>query len=329
MSIDDRAMLEQERGTLERFLGELAEGDVLERVQLQHRLAEIEARLAELPPAATPRAKPLSIAFRGEPVEGARAIDAHFAARAVEAFVSAADTITAAVVTGDLKASGPLPGRVERPLRIVHTVAGSFGFELELPPPPVDDAVQSSLFPAVDHPDPHSEAISKLLALLGEAMTDHEEAISDLVAEIHPRAAAKVRAFAKVLLDHRAFFAVSFQDQTVRLDEESQVQRVLDALKDEDISEERETLQGELLGVLPVSRDFEVRLESGAVLRGKLDRTLDDIPALRAQYEGHPARFHCRVVRVRTTRRYLLTAAEPLGQPTRAGDDTESTEPGP
>lgn len=218
--------LRAEIGTVERFLAETPEDSIIERMSWESRLEVLRERLFEVE--ARPQPYPLSITFRGAPVDGTRSIDATFASKAVRAFVEATDTVTASLVTDDLRASGRLPGSGARSLRIVATAVGSFGFELELPPAPSE---APSLFPSEDA-DLHVAAIETTLRLLDEAATDDEAAISKRIAEIHPRAAAKVRAFASVLAENDALFAVSFRDEQVRFDSDAQVKRVLESLAD-------------------------------------------------------------------------------------------------
>lgn len=300
-------LLRSEIGTLEQFLADLTDDDVIERLGLEHRLSQARERLAAVE--GQPQPKPLPMTFRGRPVDGSRSIDATFASKAVKAFVEATDTVAASLVE-DLKGRGRLPGTTDRSLRIIDTARGSFGFELELPPPQAIEPTQAGLFPAAPEPiDPYADAITTTLKLLDQAATEDEDAISDLVAEVHPRAAAKVRAFAKVLNDHEALFAVAFEGRQVRLDTEAQVRRVVDSLADEDISENNETHAGTLLGVLPESRAFEARLTDGAIIHGKIDRAVHDIIGFKAQWEGNEASLALRVIRVRANRRFVLTGA--------------------
>ncbi len=304
MSLRELDLLRSEIGTLERFLDELTEDDFIERIQLEQRLAARRARLAEFE--ARPQPKSLPLTFRGAPVDGSRSIDATFASQALRAFVEATDTVAASLISNDLKDRGPLPGIGARSLRIVDTATGSFGFELELPAS--DDEASLSL--PLEQDDPYADAIATTLALLDQAATDDEDAISDLVAKVHPRAAAKIRAFAKILCDHRAVFATSFEGKHVRFDDEAQVRRVVDSLNDEDISEEIEAVAGTLIGVLPHSREFEARLRDGAIIRGKFDATLTETAKLKQRWEDEPALLRLRVVRVRSTRRYVLLGVE-------------------
>jgi hypothetical protein len=307
MRYTEAQQIRSEIGTVERFLKELPESAIIERMSWESRLESLREQLAEAE--ARPQAHPLSITFRGSPVEDSRSIDATFAGKALKAFVEATDTVAASLVTDDLRDHGRLPGAGDRSLRIIDTARGSFGFELELPPPPAaEDEAQEELFPDGE-PDPHVEAIATTMRLLGEAASDDEDAISDLIAEMHPRAAAKVRAFANVLAESEALFAVSFREKQVRFDSDAQVKRVIESLADSDISEDDEQHTGTIIGLLPKSRRFEAKLADGKVVQGKVDRSVTDISGFKAKWENRKAKLEFRVVRVRTRSRYILTGA--------------------
>ncbi|MEZ4459393.1 MAG: hypothetical protein R3E66_06625 [bacterium] len=222
--------------------------------------------------------------------------------------MEATDTVAASLTT-TLADRGKLPNSGHRTLRIVDTALGSFGFQLELEP--LDPAHQLELDAQADdvEDDPYERAIDITLNLIDEAASQDEDAISDLVAEIHPRAAAKVRSFAKLLAEHEAFFAAQFGDRRVELKDEDQVNRVVRALEEADITENRETAEGTILGVLPEARTFEVRLVSGMVIRGKIERGIKDISAFKQAWENTLALLEFRVIRVRKTSRYLLVGA--------------------
>jgi hypothetical protein len=304
MRYTEAQRLRSEIGTVEGFLSALPEDAVLERMSWESRLTVLRERLTEVE--AQPEAHPLTLVFRGAPVEGSRSIDATFASRAVKAFVEATDTVAASLLSDGLRDRGRLPGTGGRSLRIVDTTVGSFGFELELPP--AAPAQQAALFPH-DAPDPYVDAIVTTMKLLDQAARHDEDAISDLVAEIHPRAAAKVRGFAQVLAESGALFGAAFGDREVRFENNEEVGRVMTSLAESDISEDRETLGATLLGVLPESRRFEARLADRKVVQGTIDRAVADIDAFKARWENKEARLEFRVVRVRSRTRYVLTGA--------------------
>lgn len=309
MSTKEREFLRSEVTTLEGLLGHLSKDRLIERIGFEERLRQAQERLARLE--ADPLAKALPITFRGAPVEGTRSIAAGFAAAALKAFIEATDTVAASLTSEGLKGRGRLPG-ASRSLRIIDTVQGSFGFELELPPP-VTDSAQIPLPIPGEAQDPYARAIERTFELIKDAASSDDEGMSDLIAEIHPRAAAKVRAFAKVLSDHDAGFSAEFEGKSVHLNRGIEVEHVLDALKDEDIDEHSEEHSGILRGILPESRRFECRLDEGQLISGWVDRDLEDIGAFKTNWENKKARLTFRVVSVRTNRRFILVdAARPV-----------------
>lgn len=305
MTSKERDFIRSEVTTLEGLLSSLPEDRLIERIGIEERLVQARKRLVELE--IGPLARSLPITFRGAPVDGSRSIDAGFASTALKAFTEATDTVAASLTSDGLKGRGRLPG-ASRSLRIVDTAQGSFGFELELPPPAAE-AAQLALEGFGEEPDPYVLAIARTLALIADAASSDEEGMSDLIAEIHPRAATKVHAFAKVLADAGAGFAAEFEGRRVRLNEGAEVQRVLDALRDEDIAERAEEQNGVLLGILPESRRFECRIADGRVISGKVDRALPDIADFKVTWENKEALLSFRVVSVRANQRFILTAA--------------------
>ena len=303
---DSVASLASEVGLLKQLIAELGDDDYLERLGLEHRLKEAQERLEEVK--STPQPSPLVMTFRGKPVEGSKSIEATFAGKALTAFVDATKMVTASLVVENLRDQGPIPITGDRSLRVVDSAVGSFGFELELPPPAPTEDQMDLAFSAED--DPYAKAIDTTLRLLSEAATDDEDAISDLVAETHPRAAAKVCAFASLLADNDALLAVDFGSRRLRFDSPDQVKRVVESLAASDISEEPETYAGVILGVLPESRRFEARVAEKGVIQGKVGLEVADLLAFKQQWEGKAASLHFRVVRVRSRERFVLTGAE-------------------
>jgi len=304
-------MAESEKAALEELLAELPETYLVERFSLEARLVEVEAEIARQ--RTLPHPKPFAVTFRGRPVDGMRAIDAGFAGRALSALIDAVDVV-AASLTSDLKGSGPLPKAGARGLQVVGTATGSFGFELELPPSPVSD-VQPTLPNVVDDAegkasDPYATAITTTFKLLEVAKVQDDDAMSDLISEVHPRAAAKIRELAEVLRTNEAGIAAEFDGQKVTLDPSEDAGRVVDALRNEDIGERAELIPAVLLGVFPAARRFECRLaEGGTIIHGRLDRSVvvDELKP----WLDKPARLEFRIIKVRARERHVLLGAKP------------------
>jgi len=303
MSRREFRFLQSEVATLEGLLANLSQDRVIERLGFERRLNEARRQLALV--STQPRALSLPITFRGDPVEGGRSIDASFATKALRAFVEATDTVAASLTAADLKGIGPLPGSGGRSLRIVDTVLGSFGFELELPPLAATFTL-FDLLPGSEPTDPYVDAITTTFNLISQSASMDENAITDLVADIHPRAAAKVRAFAKVLFDHHALFAAEFEGRQIRLDRHEEVQHVMELLDGDNINETFQTLSATIQGILPDARVFEAKLTAGEVVKGKIDRSLPNIQDFKAMVENTTTLLQFRVVNVRSNRRYVL-----------------------
>ena len=310
MKFSSLEMAESDRATIEELLREMPESYVVERFSLEARLGEVLKELDRL--RLVPRPKPFAVTFRGRPVDGTRAIDAGFAGKALSALIDAVDVV-AASLTSDLKASGPLPRPATRGLQVVGTATGSFGFELELPVPAAAHANErQTTLPNViedaEPSDPYATAIAKTLKLLEVAKEQDDDAMSDLISEVHPRAAAKIRELAEVLSTHEAGIAAEFEQQKVVLDPAGDARRVADALQKEDINEREDALAGVLLGVFPEARRFECRLSEGnTVIHGRLDRSVivDELKV----WIDKKARLDFRIIKVRTRERYVLRGA--------------------
>ncbi|TXD44276.1 hypothetical protein FRC96_00560 [Lujinxingia vulgaris] len=317
MSGNELKFIRTEIGTLTRFLRDLREDEVIERLQLERRLANARERLAEIEH--LPKARSLSIVFGGSPVEGRRSMDAGFGAAALKAFVDVVEAVRAGLMADEPMEGGRLPRLKERSLRIVDRAGGSCGFELELPPlAPEEEPPQGSMLPEAQERrvDAYALAIETTLALIGEVATSSssDEATSDAVAEMHRRAADKVRAFVKVLADHGALFAAEFEGRQVRLNSDEEVRRVVDALNVADMTEREDEVEGMLIGALPESRVFECRSGDGTLIKGKIDRSVADVMAFKAAWENKEALLRFRVVSSRGKERYFLKFASAPGR---------------
>ena len=295
MSIQPSDHIRSEIGMLEEMLARIPKGRVIQRVGLEGRVARLRDELARLPP----EGKHFDLTFRGEPVEGSRSIIAEFAGRALAAFSEAVATI-AASFEGDLSATGRLPGGGDRSLRLVGPALGSFGFEMEIPPGPA--LVPQTSFLTDETANPMELAVELAMTLIEAAQAADEEKLSDVIADVHPRAAGKVREFVKIVVDRRATFNVRMGVKRVGFIEIEAGRRMLESLRVEDVKEESRTIRG-LLWILPHARQFELKAED-RVLKGRLGHGISDLDTLAA---GAPVMAEIRETRLRTAKpRYTL-----------------------
>lgn len=303
MSVRRKDHLRAEIGMLEEMLANISRGRVIERVGLESRTAQLRAELEQFPR----EGLRLDLTFRGEPVQGSRSIIAEFAGRALAAFSDAVATI-AASLEREIGSTGPLPGGGNsRALRVLGPALGSFGFELEVPPPPPPDP-QTSFF-ADEAANPMDVAVERAMNLIDAAQEADEEKLSDLIADVHPRAAGKVREFVKLVVDARATFNLRVGERKSGLADVDSGQRVLVALRVEDVREDERTEKGRLW-VLPVGRQFELRTDD-ELLKGRISRGVADPGSLQS---GAMVVAKLRKMTLRAARpRYTLVSAEPQG----------------
>ena len=298
MNRGDLLHLLGEKTALERMLAETPEEDVLDRASLLARLKSIEGALSQATPDEREPAR-VRLTFKGQPVIGSHGIFAEFGMKAVTGFTDAVTAMAASLIA-PLAATGPIPNRDQHQLLITNTALGSFGFELE-----EHRTGQLSLSDG----STIAHALERTQSLLrGTQGTDDE--LADSAAEADRRALDKVRAFLEVLADNEAVCTVQFGESIVNFRDVGQVRTSLQRLSQENLREEPEELRGELQGVLPKARIFELKLaDSNQVVRGRISPTVDDPDALNHQLH-QSCIFKVMVTRVGNGRpRYLLLEA--------------------
>lgn len=295
MTPERRRDLSSERAAVERLLADTPDDDVLERASLTARLAELDAEMSASPPDERAPAR-ATLTFRGRPVVGTHGIFAEFGMKAVTAFTEAVAAMGASL-TGPLAASGPLPNREQHQLLITRTALGSFGFELE-----EHRAGQLTL----DDGSPVGEALARTQALLrGSLGTDDD--LADSAADVDRRALDKLRAFLQTLVDNDAVCTVASDEARVSFGDVAAVRTSLARLSQDNLREETQELRGELLGVLPKSRAFELEVRTTRqVIRGKVAPSIADPDALNRDLH-RPVRVQVLVTTVAGGRpRYVL-----------------------
>lgn len=278
--------LASEINELEALLASIPEGNLIERMSLESRLASAKEALAAMPQQSAPKAK---LTFRGKPVLGSHGITADFGSKAAGAFSDAFAAVAAGLSEG-LRYMGPIPNRDKNQLLITGTAIGSFGFEFELPTP------EPTLFPEEDAPQ---NAMAKIEALLRLAAQGSDDEVAEVIEEVHPRAVKKVYEFLDLLVQQQAWCGLEFADRTFRYADYEQLKTSCERLKDENIQEREETYRGEFQGVLPTSRTFEFQLaDQRGLIKGRVDRTVDDPDALNRDWLHKPVTVKLNVIQV-------------------------------
>lgn len=269
MSLQERDLLQSELAELKLLLQRTPESAVIDRASIQARLQTVEERLQRLSSARRPQ--PVILTFDGPPVVRASGIFADFGTKATSKFVEAI-TALAASLNQSLGRRGVIPNRDEYRLLIRDVVRGSFGFEFE--EHVGNAALDTQGLTAVE------QAVENTRALLQASLGSDEE-LTAAIADSSPRAVANLREFLKIVGDHDAVCQLRFRDKTFAFRDASEVRRSAMRLEEDNVKTTDHTFRGTFLGVLPIQRSFEFRIEdSGEVLRGRISPELEDPDAI-------------------------------------------------
>jgi len=249
--------LSADREAVRSMLAATGQDDPVGQISLGARLASIEAdiqRVANL----NETLGSVALMFSGGPVHGSRSIAADFATTAVKTFQDLITKRIAGDEFGRLGSRGRVPERTLSSLAIRELVRGSVGFVLE------ETSANTELLDT-----PVKRAIGDVTTIIGQAAAESDEAFEASVETLDPRMLVSLRDFFRVLDDSHASIRI-VEDETDESLDGTAVHRArlrVDSTEVEDI--ESDTVVGELLGLLPDSRKFEMKLaDTGEVIRG-------------------------------------------------------------
>jgi hypothetical protein len=241
------------------------------------------------------------LVFYGRPVHGNAGIDARFTSAVIDAYQDLIAKTLAA--KSELRPMGPVPDAHRSRLHVTDVIRGSFGFQFH------ELADQESFGET-----PLFEAAEEAARLIDAAGKD-DEAFVDVVAGLNPRVHQAVRTFFTTIADAGATFRLSTATTTSEFTKE-RLDAAVDRVTIESREEADQPLSGVFMGVLHASRSFEHKLDSGKVIRGKADPTLD-LSAVVA-WNLKPCIAHVRVVRwTRAGREHERFTLHRLESPTR------------
>lgn len=304
--------LEADRRYVERQLAEVKDNPwATARHLWETRLAEIDAQIAALSASRSNYAS-VALIFDGNPVIGSGDIRLDFTTDALDSYQKIISLALAARLSDDaLPARGRFPGADKSRLFIRDLVRGSMGFVLEEIAPEQHEMLPTTLKDTV-------ESVTQLLTTLSEAADDVFESALE---SAQPRVVGAVQKFAKVLHEAGASTLIVGDERRLALSL-SDVSRLSQRLSEVEITEESEMVDGVLLGVLPESREFELKPpgDDADTIKGAIS---DDLAlkykadvAFKERLLLQPVRAQIKVVR--TTRngrllreRRLLEALEP------------------
>lgn len=259
----DLEALYADRETVRAMLAHLGDEDPIGRLSFGSRLAAIEAEIQRLA-GKQETAGSVALLFSGQPVHGSRSIAADFATSVLKSFQDLVTKQIAGEEFGRLGARGRLPERTPSTLAIRELVRGSVGFVLE------EHSANAELADT-----PIKKAIDDVTSIISQAAAESDEQFEASVETLDPRILVSLRDFFRALDDGGAAVRIVEESRDQSLDAQA-VHRArvrVDATEVRDI--ESDTVVGELLGLLPDSRRFEMKLsDTGEVIRGSVASAL-------------------------------------------------------
>lgn len=289
MNNREYAFVASEVTELKRLLSCIPADNVLERIGLEHRLAQAEEALRQMHAVAVPET--IIMTFKGKPVRGTHGIYADFATKVIAKLSEAFAAFVANAKGIAIGGGGVIPEIDKHKLLITGTALGSFGFELELPTPdPNPGPVQCSMLPKDDLDE---APILKARDMLGNVLTQSLEGDDDQLAEslegIDVRTLTKVQELYDILRQDEAVFSLTIGHRKIVCPTVEKAQQAAARLKSDNIVVAKAHFTGKLAGVLTQKRDFEFINSENVVIRGKIDKTVEDTSILIREWFGKPA----------------------------------------
>ena len=250
----DLESLSADRAAVKTMLAALSDKDPIGRLSFEGRLAVIDDEIRRID-SSHERTGSVALLFSGTPVFGSRSIDADFATTVVRSFQDLVAKRIAAEEFGRLGSRGRIPERTASALSIRELVRGSVGFILE------ENSQNGQITDT-----PIKKAIDEVTAVIEQASAENADAFASTVETLDARLLVSLREFFKTLDDGGASVRIVENDRDAKLDATA-VKRARDRVETTEVEDmDDEIVTGELLGLLPDSRRFEMRLENTSEL---------------------------------------------------------------
>lgn len=238
-------------------------GDPVGKLQYARRHEELEEQISRIKGIPEHTAG-VALFFGGNPVIGSKGIMADFAGRSLETFQEMIAKRFAMLETGELGRRGPIPLKSSTQMMITDVARGSFGFVLE-------EATDNHNLADT----PLKLAVDEVSGLVTRIASADEELFEAAVESVDQRLLGALRDFFKNLDDAGATLRIveDSRDQSLGRSDIARARQRTEAMEIEE--NETDTLVGELLGLVPVHRRFELRLvATGETIYGAVSADL-------------------------------------------------------
>ena len=259
--------LEQERlsaelAAINALLATIPANDYAGRIGLEYRRDELATELAQTQ-LREDRAAKVVLTFGGQPVVGSAGVEATFVATAIGTFQDIVTKTWSTETTGALSHFGPVRDKGESQLHVTNLVHGSFGFLLEELTVSGEPLFESPLKQAAD-------TVADMLGSFGD---ENEEQFARTMEAINSRVFGSIKNFFNCIHREKATFRLveGTRDKTF---DDAAVERAWQRIEHSDVTEERDTRSGVLMGIIPFGRRFEFQPDDAPLVKGKISDTL-------------------------------------------------------
>ena len=285
----DRDYIQAEISALTALIASLSERDYLGRSSLEARRQALVEELDTLAAASENLAK-VALYFGGEPVLGSAGVEVEFSGSALSNFQDLITKVWGAGA-GKLPAMGRVPDKAASQLHITSLVHGSFGFLLEELDVQGEPLFETAL----------RKAASTAVHYVASIADENEARFTETLEQLDPRVFSAVRDFFSSIYHRKATLRLVESTVDARFDRTA-VERAWNRLEAAKVEEDRSTLEGKLLGILPLGRRFEFAPDGATqVIKGQVGEQFSQSYLERMsteQFAGKrwKATLHCVVV---------------------------------
>jgi len=252
-----------DRESVRAMLASLPDSDPIGRLSFGARLTSIEQEIQRIQGIHEATGS-VALMFAGTPVRGSRSIETDFAAVVLQSFQDLVTKRISSEEIGRLGSRGRVPERRPSTLAIRELVRGSVGFVLE------ETATNQEI---VD--TPVKKAIDEVTTVIARAASESDAQFESSIENLDPRMLVSLRDFFRALDDGGASVRIVEDERDESLDAQA-VRRARERVDATEVQDsESETVVGELLGLLPDSRRFEMKLvDTSEVIKGSVASAL-------------------------------------------------------
>ncbi len=236
-----------------------------QHVMWEQRRRDIQDQLGLLDKMHTPRAE-VALLFKGSPVRGTEEIRLGFATKMLDQYQAFVGTFAAERGGAVVASKGQLPRSFASRLYIRDMLRGSVGFLLEEPEPEQGSLVPTAL----------REAVDDCTVSLKDLASGDSKTFQTRLEQLSPRAISAVKKLIRTLNEASAEVDIIGTETEIHLDQ-SRVATLNSRLNELELVENREEIDGVLLGIFPDRQQYEFRIGAdGPVMHGPVSEDLDE-----------------------------------------------------